>query len=91
MFGMENPAMSSVASLYNVPSTQDELNDWSFAHAANHRDINRIIYQRLKLELPEFVTEGADPAVTVPTDTVAAAFQLQLVQVYAVGEATNAS
>ena len=52
--------MSSVASLYNVPSTQDELNDWSFAHAAHHRDINRIIYQRLKLELPEFVLDPLD-------------------------------
>lgn len=33
--------MSAVAAIYNVPSTKDELDAWSFAHAAHHNDIIR--------------------------------------------------
>jgi hypothetical protein len=32
--------MAAVASLFNVPANQQELNMWAFAHAAHHLDIN---------------------------------------------------
>lgn len=36
--------MASIASLFNVPGSEPELNAWAFAHAAHHIDINaRII------------------------------------------------
>ena len=49
--------MSCVASLFNVPSKQNELDDWSFSHAAHHRDINRVIFQLLKISLAEYVLD----------------------------------
>lgn len=52
--------MSGVAALYNVPSTQAELDDWAFAHAAHHRDINRRIYQLRGQQLPEFILDPFD-------------------------------
>ena len=52
--------MSSVASLYNVPSTQDELNTWAFAHAAHHHDIIRTIFQKYGLMLSEYVLDPFD-------------------------------
>ena len=35
--------MSGIASLYNVPSNDEELTTWAFAHAAHHADINRVL------------------------------------------------
>lgn len=52
--------MSAIAALFNVPSTQDELNEWSFAHAAHHRDINRVLYQKVGAFLPEYVLDPID-------------------------------
>ena len=52
--------MSSIASLYNVPGTPEEMGIWSFAHAAHHRDINRVIFQKLNVQLPEFVLDPLD-------------------------------
>lgn len=49
--------MSAVAALFNVPSSPPEFNQWSFAHAAHHRDIIRAIYQRVGLVLDEFVLD----------------------------------
>ena len=46
-----------LASLYNVPSTDNEMDDWAFAHQANHRDINRVISQVFNLQLPEYVLD----------------------------------
>lgn len=37
--------MSAIAALYNVPSTQEEFDVWSFAHAAHHADIIRRLVQ----------------------------------------------
>ena len=46
--------MSAVASLFNVPSNKQELDQWSFAHMAHHRDINRVIYNLTGNALPEY-------------------------------------
>lgn len=53
--------MSGIASLLNVPGTVAELNDWNFAHAAEHVDINRLIYQNYQISLPSFVLDPMDP------------------------------
>lgn len=53
--------MSAIASIFNVPSTQNELDIWSFAHAAHHRDINRAIYQLVQVVLPEYVFDPINP------------------------------
>lgn len=53
--------MSSLASLFNVPSTPEELATWSAAHQAHHRDINRRIYEILAINLPEFILDPLDP------------------------------
>lgn len=47
-------AMSGLADLYNVPSNDAERAQWAFAHMAHHRDINRVIYQLLKVSLVEY-------------------------------------
>jgi hypothetical protein len=53
--------MSGVAGLANVPSTDDELNTWSFAHAAHHADINRVIFQLTGLTLASYILDPLDP------------------------------
>lgn len=53
--------MSALASLYNVPSTDQERAQWAFAHMAHHRDINRKIYELLAVALPEFILDPVDP------------------------------
>lgn len=53
--------MSGVAGLFNVASTSEEFQTWSFVHAAHHRDINRIVYQLLGDVLPETVLDPFDP------------------------------
>lgn len=51
----------SVAAIFNVPRTEEELNEWSFAHMANHRDILRVIYEVFHLVLPEYLLDPVDP------------------------------
>lgn len=51
----------AVAAIFNVPSTPDELNAWSFAHAAHHRDINRVIQRSFNITIPEFVLDPINP------------------------------
>lgn len=58
--------MSAVAALYNVPSTPEELGTWAFAHAAHHRDIIRLIYERGQVKLVEY------PLDPMPTDDLEA-------------------
>lgn len=53
--------MSGVASLFNVPSNQQELDTWAFAHAAHHQDINRLIFQKYNLTLTSYVLDPFDP------------------------------
>ncbi|MDE2099001.1 MAG: hypothetical protein KGL39_17235 [Patescibacteria group bacterium] len=52
--------MSGIAGLYNVPSTQTELEQWSFAHAAHHIDINRAIYEKTGITLASYVLDPFD-------------------------------
>lgn len=52
----------ALASLYNVPSTDNERSQWAFAHMAHHRDINRKIYELLAIALPEFILDPINPA-----------------------------
>jgi hypothetical protein len=54
-------AMSAVADLYNVPASDEDRAFWAFAHMAHHRDINRVIYQLVKVSLPEYVLDHIDP------------------------------
>jgi hypothetical protein len=53
--------MSGIADLYNVPSTDAERAQWSFAHMAHHRDIAAKIYLLTKIHLPEFILDPIDP------------------------------
>lgn len=52
--------MSAIAALFNVPSTEAELASWSFAHAAHHTDIIRVIYQTTGKQLDSFVLDPFD-------------------------------
>ncbi len=51
----------SVPILYHNPTSADEMSVWSFAHAAHHRDINRIIFETMGIRLDEFVLDPFDP------------------------------
>lgn len=53
--------MSAIAALYNVPSNDNELNSWAFAHAAHHRDISRVIVALGGPALTEAVLDPMDP------------------------------
>jgi hypothetical protein len=53
--------MSGLASLFNVPSTDEERAQWAFAHMAHHRDINARIYTLIKVALPEYILDPIDP------------------------------
>jgi len=46
--------VSGLAGLYNVPSTDQERAQWAFVHMAHHRDINRTIYELIKVAWPEW-------------------------------------
>lgn len=51
----------SLIGLSVVPKTSEELALWSFEHMAHHRDIIRVIYQRLGFVLDEFVLDPFNP------------------------------
>jgi hypothetical protein len=53
--------MSAIASLYNVPGSDEERAIWSSAHMAHHRDINRRLYEIAKIALPEYLLDPVDP------------------------------
>ena len=53
--------MSSVATLFEVPTTPQVFALWNSAHVAHHRDINRVIYQNFKLALPEYMLDPLNP------------------------------
>ncbi len=53
--------MSGLADLYNVPTTNEERAQWSFAHMTHHRDINRRIYELIKVALPEYILDPVNP------------------------------
>lgn len=54
--------MSGLADLYNVPGSDEERAQWAFAHMAHHRDINRRIYELVKIALPEYILDPVNPA-----------------------------
>lgn len=51
----------SLAGIFNVPHDENSLNEWAFAHMANHRDIVRVLYQVLAVALPEYSLDPIDP------------------------------
>jgi hypothetical protein len=51
----------SLASLFNVPTDQKELDDWTFAHMVHHRDINDQIYQNFGIHIDEYALDPVDP------------------------------
>jgi hypothetical protein len=51
----------SIAALFNVPRTENELSQWAFAHMASHRDIIRVIYQLGAVALPEYLLDPINP------------------------------
>jgi hypothetical protein len=53
--------VSGLADLANVPTTDEERAQWSFAHMAHHRDINRRIYELVKVALPEYILDPVNP------------------------------
>lgn len=69
--------MSSIASLFNVPESEPERATWGFAHAAHHRDINRLVWEIFAVTLPEFVLDPFDPA-----NSETWAYQHQLMHTY---------
>jgi hypothetical protein len=51
----------SVAALFNVPETSEQLAQWSFVNAAVHADINRLILQNFNIIIPSYVLDPIDP------------------------------
>ncbi len=51
----------SIASLANIPSTDEERAQWAFSHMAHHRDISQQIYLLVKIALPEYILEPVNP------------------------------
>lgn len=51
----------SVAALFEMPRDTKSLMSWSFAHAAHHRDINRLIYQTYGRTLAQYALDPFDP------------------------------
>ena len=44
----------TVAALLNIPSTEQEFKQWSFAHMAHHRDCIRAVLQEKNTVLSEY-------------------------------------
>ena len=51
----------ALATLMDVPQTPEDFAVWSFAHAANHKDIIRVIFERNGPSLSEFVLDPFNP------------------------------
>jgi hypothetical protein len=50
----------SVANIFNIPSNAIELANWSTLHMIWHRNMNREIFARFNVLLPEFILDPAD-------------------------------
>ncbi len=50
-----------LASIANTPADQNSTDEWAFSHMAHHRDINRVIYEKYGIEIPEFNLDPFDP------------------------------
>lgn len=51
----------SLGALWNAPRTPQQLAEWSFANAAAHRDIVRVIFQTTGQVLDSYVLDPFDP------------------------------
>ena len=58
--------MSGIATIYEVPETEEHLALWATVHAAHHRLINAKIYELGGVSLPEYVLDPINPANTGP-------------------------
>ena len=47
----------TVASLLNIPTTPEEFAEWSFSHAAHHRDCSRATLAAKNVVLPEYILD----------------------------------
>ena len=47
----------SIAALVNIPGTDQELNQWAFAHAAHHRDCIRATFKKKGVQLNEYILD----------------------------------
>lgn len=47
----------ALASLYNIPTTPEEMAAWSWNHMAHHRSINEAIFNATGTVLPEYVLD----------------------------------
>lgn len=52
----------SLAGLFNVPQTPDQLAEWSFINAAAHADINRVVFQDFNITLASYVLDPINQA-----------------------------
>jgi hypothetical protein len=50
----------SVADLVNIPSNDQELAQWSFAHADHHRNVIAYIRRTQNVLLPEYILDPVD-------------------------------
>ena len=53
--------MSGLAGIYNIPSNEQTFEEWSFNHAANHRDVNAAILRIYGIALPEYILDPFTP------------------------------
>lgn len=51
-----------IANLFNVPTDENSFAEWSFAHAAHHRDIVKTFFTRYLISLPEYILDPFDPS-----------------------------
>lgn len=54
----------ALADIFNVPNTDQEMSQWSFAHMDHHRRINAAILASNNVVLPEYILDPvnlADP------------------------------
>ena len=47
----------TVAALLNIPTNQEQFDDWSFAHAAHHRDCIRAAFEQKHVQLSEYILD----------------------------------
>jgi hypothetical protein len=66
----------AIAALYNIPGTQEEFLQWTFAHAAHHTDIVQAIYTQQQIALPIFQLDPFDPRDPTGSETWAYLHQL---------------
>ena len=51
----------SIAALYNIPASPEQLAQWSFVNATQHADIVRLIFQATGRQLDSYVLDPFDP------------------------------